>query len=180
MTKLSRRGPSRWFARYGRATFLSWDFLFAAAMAVGAAVLFAVSEQARGAGDGLAAAAAGICAGLLGLVLAAMTVVIAFVNRTFVLLIGDLREALMPFATVAAAAAGGLLVGLVGVVALEPLAWQATVALLTALTLLTAWTVAGVVSLVFLSIYFARVREAELTAIEQAEEARRARIESRG
>ncbi len=126
------------------------------------------------------AAAAGVCAGLLGLVLAAMTVVIAFVNRTFVLLVGSLREALMPFATIAAVAGSGLLLGLAAVVTLEPLAWPGAVALLTGLTLLTSWTVTGVVSLVLLSIYFPRVREAELGAIEKAEETRRARLDSRG
>lgn len=174
--KTLRSSTAAWLHSYGKATFLSWDFLLAAGLAGVAVLLFSVSEEARHAGPILAAAAVGVCAGLLGLVLAAMTVVIAFVNRTFVLLVGSLAEALMPFATIAVVSAASLGVGMTAMVALEPLYWALDVVVLSLLVLLTAWTIAGVVQLVNLAIYFARLRAAELEALEHADGIKRHRL----
>jgi hypothetical protein len=179
MTTTPRERLAEWWRRYGRATWDSADLELGVWAAFGTILLVVASDQARASAPAFAVATAGISAGLLGIVLAAMTIVTAFVNRTFVMIVGDLREALMPFATVAVVAATSLLLSLAGMLALAPLQGRLEVLLVALIAGATAWAIGGVVQLVFLSIWFARVRATELQTLEEAEQIRAQRLAGR-
>lgn len=149
----------------------------AAVTLVAGVIFFMLRPDARTvAGPMLLPAAAGICAGLLGVVLAAMAIVTAFLTRSFVAAIGNMDEALMPFRTTAVVAGAGLVASLAGLVALEAVVGWVDAVLLAVAGALTVWTTVGVVQLVGIIVFFAQVRAREMHTLMDAESAREERI----
>lgn len=170
-----------WLKRNGKALFYgSWDFRAAVTALVAAGVLMSLSETARAQSGPLSAATLGICGGLLGVVLGAMAITTAFVTRSFVAIIGDIRHALLGFTTVAVVAATGLLFSLTALALAGAAWWWITAALLALCLALTTWTAVGTVQLVMLVVYFATVRAREMTTLLEAEGLRTERLRAAG
>lgn len=176
---MRRSDVASWVRQYGAATFRAPDALVGYLVCACTALIAYYSSSARGQAAAVLTATAAIDAGLLGIVLAAMAIVTAFVDRTFVAFASrGLQEELMPFATVSVVAALGVGVGVLGLFGVGALATGWTIALLALSAGLTAWAVAGVVQLVALVIYFASVRARQIAAIEEANQVRTRRLSS--
>ncbi len=179
-TSATRRATRDWLRRYGAATFYrSWDARLAVITLLAAMPALSLSEGARAASGDAMTATLGVCAGLLGVVLGAMAIVTAFVTRSFVALVGDMRDALMPFGTIAVVAACGLLCSLGALLLVGPAMWWVTVGVVSVALSLTTWTVVGTVQLVHLVIYFATVRSREIATLVEAERIRTSRLQAR-
>jgi hypothetical protein len=179
MTSDSRNNQASWWSHYGAATFWSKDFGAGLIALVGASCLFFLSMGARSAGTTVLTSTLGVCAGLLGIVLAAMAVVTAFITRTFVAMVNDIGEVLQPFVTVAFVAAGGVLISLFGlpVLGAHVFPWWASAAVLALSVGVTVWAIVGVAQLVVLIRLFATYRAQELMAQLDAEYLRDERLQ---
>lgn len=176
MATTQTKRPS-WLDQYGRSTFVSPDFLLAILAAGATLGLLLSSPAARSTIGSLTAALAGVLAGLLGLALAAMAIVTAFITPTFVAAVGDVRELCMPFLTVAVAAALGLVTAL-ALVMLEPIAmaWWIAPSIMALAIFFAVWAIAGTVQLVTIVIFFASVRAREMKTLLDAEALRGRRL----
>ena len=178
MSSDSRDDQPSWWSHYGAATFRLVDFGAGLITLVCASCLFLVSGGARSSGTTVLTSSLGVCAGLLGIVLAAMAVVTAFITRTFVAMVNDLGEVLQPFVTVAYVAAGGLLISLAGlpVLGVHAFPWWVSAVVLALSAAATVWAVIGVVQLVGLVRLFATYRAHEFIAQLDAEYLRDERL----
>jgi hypothetical protein len=156
---------------------------------VAAGCLFFLSAGARSSGTTILTSSLGVCAGLLGIVLAAMAVVTAFITRTFVAMVNDVGEVLQPFMTVALVATVGLLISLLElpVLGVRAFPWWVPTAVLALSVGATVWAIVGVVQLMGLVHLFANYRahefmaqlDAEYLRDERLQEAQRKRDEGR-
>jgi hypothetical protein len=145
-------------------------------VAISVALLLYLRPDSRGQEDNLQMAVLGNCAGRLGVVLGAISIVSAFITKSFVAIVGDVEEVLMPFATTAGVAATAMLSATIGLVVESPGWLVARLLVISALP--GAWCVAAAVQRTQLVIYFATVRAREIQAVTEAEKLRQHRIQA--
>jgi hypothetical protein len=167
-----------WIREFGRTTFRAWDFEAGLGTGVLAAAL-ALDQAVRAAAPTVLLASAGIDVALTATILAALSIFTALFDSSYRRVLeaaGGVREALMPYTTIAFVAGLGTIVALISALASPYFGKWLDAAAVGVSMLLTAWTVAGFASLVEQTHFHATQRAKLLKGADDAEEIVAARL----
>lgn len=159
-----------WLDEFGSSTFRAWDFRLACAVGVVSAAL-GFDESVRTSAPPVLLASAGVDVALTATILAALAVFTTLFDSAYRRVLdtaGGVRDALMPYTTIAFVAGAGTIVSLLSALASPYLGKWVEAAVLGASMLLTAWTVAGCASLVEQTHFHATQRAKLLRAADEA------------
>ncbi len=143
-----------WVKKYGRRTFMSGDFGLGVVAALGFGVASGLDATLRGRGNDLLIAELGLGIAVVAVVLAALAILVAMLDEMYLRILeyaGGVRAAVMPYRTVAVAAAWTSLVAAVGLFVFDVVPWWARSGLLALASGLAVWSLYGTVQLVGLT-----------------------------
>lgn len=167
-----------WLRHYGRSTFRAWDFSAAAGIGLVSGLL-GLSRAVRAAAPTVLLASAGVDVALTATILAALAIFTTLFDTSYRRVLeaaGGVRDALMPYTTIAFVAASGTVVSLMSALGSPYLGKWADAAVIALSMLLTAWTVTGSASLVEQTHFHATQRASLLHGADQADEIIAARL----
>lgn len=169
--KESANAVKTWLSEYGKATFLSIDFQLG--LAAGAFVLVGCLLQPgiRDQAVTVLLAEAALGAAFLGVALTALTILVGVLDLSYLRVLvhaNGVRQALMPFQTIAFASGLSTVLGLMGAAAVGGASWPLTTGAMTVSTAATVWTITGTVQLVNLVSFHGEQRGELLHGIAEA------------